>query len=194
MRRPHAMNRQGGVTQMNWNVQPVRRMADLDLALCVRANRACVYGPVRSCFAVISWLGNGKFWYVLMLLLPVFGGREGLAVSLRMAAAGAVGILVYKLIKHLTHRPRPYMAHDMILLGAPALDQFSFPSGHTLHAVMFTVLVVAAFPLLGWLLLPFTALVAASRVILGLHYPTDVLLGALLGLGIALLAPAIPVP
>ena len=38
---------------------------------------------------------------------------------------------------------------------------------------------------LVWLLLPFTLLVAASRVILGLHYPSDVLAGALLGLGIA---------
>ena len=72
-----------------------------------------------------------------------------------------------------------------IICSAKPLDQFSFPSGHTLHAVGFSVVAVAYFPVLIWLVLPFTLLVAASRVILGLHYPSDVLAGALVGLSIA---------
>ncbi len=178
---------------MDWNVQSVQKMAALDLALCLRFNRACVFAPVRRFFAVVSWLGNGKFWYVLMLVLPLVHGREGLDVSLRMALAGIAGVLVYKLIKHLTHRPRPFMADDAIVLGAAPLDQFSFPSGHTLHAVMFTLIVCAGFPAWAWLLVPFTLMVAASRVILGLHYPTDVVLGALVGLVLAFAVPLLPI-
>jgi len=64
------------------------------------------------------------------------------------------------------------------------LDEFSFPSGHTLHAVAFTVVALAYYPALAPLLLPFTASVAASRVVLGLHYPSDVL--AATGIGITL--------
>ena len=55
------------------------------------------------------------------------------------------------------------------------LDEFSFPSGHTLHAVAFSVVAVAHYPVLAWLLAPFAASVAVSRVVLGLHYPSDVL-------------------
>ena len=61
------------------------------------------------------------------------------------------------------------------------LDPFSFPSGHTLHAVAFTVVAATHYPPLAALLVPFTLLIAASRVVLGLHYPSDVLVGAVLG-------------
>jgi undecaprenyl-diphosphatase len=71
--------------------------------------------------------------------------------------------------------------------GAP-LDEFSFPSGHTLHAVAFTLVALAHYPALAPLLLPFTACVATSRVVLGLHYPSDVLAATAIGIGLAALA------
>src|SRR5262249_62222418 len=74
-------------------------------------------------------------------------------------------------------RERPYIALSGIVQGTRALDRYSFPSGHTLHAVSFTTLGVVSFPELAWLLVPFASLVAASRVILGLHYPSDVVAG-----------------
>jgi undecaprenyl-diphosphatase len=74
------------------------------------------------------------------------------------------------------------------------LDHFSFPSGHTLHAMAFSLVALFYYPHLAWLLLPFTLLVALSRVVLGLHYPSDVMAGAALGVLIAeasfLLVPA----
>ncbi len=61
------------------------------------------------------------------------------------------------------------------------MDEYCFPSGHTLHAVNFSLVALAWYPQLLLLLLPLTALIAASRVVLGLHYPSDVVVASLLG-------------
>jgi undecaprenyl-diphosphatase len=98
-----------------------------------------------------------------------------------MGLAALAGVACYKLLKVGTSRPRPYAVSPRIRLGTAPLDQFSFPSGHTLHAVAFSLMASSQYPELGWLLVPFTLLVAASRVVLGLHYPSDVLAGAALG-------------
>ncbi len=153
---------------------------------CLRMNRACHSPVVRRLFTVISRLGDGVFWYTLMLFLPVAYGEAGLYPALRMAVVGVVGLGLYKYLKSRLSRERPYITLAGVVAGTPALDRYSFPSGHTLHAVSFTVLACSSFPALAWLCVPFAVLVAASRVVLGLHYPTDVLAGAGIGAGLAL--------
>ena len=71
--------------------------------------------------------------------------------------------------------------HQVIKLGERPLDVFSFPSGHTLQTVLFTMMLGSQTPMLLWILVPFTVLIAISRMVLGLHYPTDVLIGAGIG-------------
>lgn len=159
----------------------LRRAIELELNVCILANRACRRKAVQSFFALISRLGDGIFWYTLTLLLPVIYGLYAVPVSLRMVSVGLAGLILYKLIKVFTERDRPYKATAKINLGTAPLDQYSFPSGHTLHAVGFTTVAIWSYPELAIVLVPFALLVAASRVILGLHYPTDVLAGALIG-------------
>lgn len=161
------------------------KFTDAEVRLCLRVNRSCERPLVLMLFAAVSRLGDGLFWYGLMLLLPVLHGAEGLAASMRLAAAALLGMAIYRLLKERLARERPCKLHPHIRAGARALDRYSFPSGHTLHAVSFTIIATAAFPALGWLLVPFTVLVAMSRVILGLHYPSDVVAGALLGFALA---------
>lgn len=165
-----------------------RRIDALEHAWCLRLNRGCALPAIRDIFAVVSRLGDGVFWYSLMALLPLIYGHAGLQVSLRMAAVGLIGLALYKYLKSRLIRERPYISLIGIVRGTPALDRYSFPSGHTLHAVSFTLLIVSSFPELGWLCIPFATLVAASRVVLGLHYPTDVAAGASLGAALAVLA------
>ena len=138
-----------------------------------------------------SRLGDGAFWYGLMLALLVWRGWDALPAVLHMMIAGLLGTLIYKGLKGATERPRPYQVCPAICCLTAPLDRFSFPSGHTLHAVVFSLVATAYYPALGWLVWPFTALVAASRLVLGLHYVSDVLAGAVLGGTVAALTLAL---
>ena len=129
----------------------------------------------------VSWLSNGKLWYGIIVALPWLAPVQGTACALRMVLLGAVNLLIYKIVKRHFARPRPFVGCPGVRACAKALDEFSFPSGHVLHAVGFSILLVAYFPPLAWVVWPFTLLVALSRVVLGLHYPSDVAVGALLG-------------
>lgn len=161
------------------------RISQWDRAWCLRFNLASRRVWVRTTFGAVSRLGDGVFWYGLMLLLLVFQGWGAVIPVIHMLAVGVVCLAAYKWLKGKTLRPRPFELNREIFLGAAPLDQFSFPSGHTLHAFAFSIVALAYFPALTWLVVPFTLLVAASRLVLGLHYPTDVLAGAVIGASIA---------
>ncbi|RAP58572.1 phosphatase PAP2 family protein [Oleiagrimonas sp. MCCC 1A03011] len=160
---------------------PVAPHPTLDARLCSRANRWGTRRAIGRFFAVVSRLGDGMFWYASMAALAIFGGARGLQASVHMAATGLSALLLYRALKGWTKRPRPFRACPGVIAHVPPLDEFSFPSGHTLQAVAFTLVALAYFPVLAAVLMPFTVLVALSRVVLGLHYPSDVLAACVIG-------------
>ena len=153
--------------------------------LCLAMNRWGARRALTRFFSLVSRLGDGLFWYSLIALLALFGGTRGVHAALHMMAVGIVAATLYRTLKRWTRRPRPFRTHADITAYILPLDEFSFPSGHTLHAVSFTLIALAYFPWLAPLLLPFTLLVAMSRVVLGLHYPSDVLAATLIACGLA---------
>lgn len=163
-------------------------MARIDAAeygLTRTLNRGAAFAAPRLVFRVASRLGDGIVWYLLIVLLPILYGPAALRPAIVMACTGVLGLTVYTLLKRVFVRERPFITHDAIDLKAAPLDRYSFPSGHTLHAVSFAWQATAHFPELGWVLLPLAALIATSRVVLGLHYPSDVLAGAAIGAALA---------
>jgi undecaprenyl-diphosphatase len=158
-----------------------QRFDQAEFRFCRYLNRSSGYSTIRAFFGAISWLGNGWFWYAWIAALPFLYGARGWVVSGQMVVAGGIGVLLYKLIKERAVRERPFITHTAISCAAAPLDRYSFPSGHTLHAVSFSMLLTSAFPEWGPTVAAFAGLVALSRVVLGLHYPTDVAAGALLG-------------
>jgi undecaprenyl-diphosphatase len=167
------------------------RIDAAEYGICRRLNRGAANSSLRTLFKVASRLGDGVIWYAMLALLPVLYGSAAVRPVIIMALTGILGVGLYKALKRVFVRERPFITHSSISLAMAPLDRYSFPSGHTLHAVSFTWQAVAVFPELGWVLVPLAALIAGSRVVLGLHYPTDVFAGAMIGAGLAAVGQAL---
>ncbi|MGH8140241.1 MAG: phosphatase PAP2 family protein [Steroidobacteraceae bacterium] len=161
------------------------RIDAVEYGICRKLNRGASLTLPRRTFQIASRLGDGIAWYVLLLALPVLYGAPAVKPAIIMALTGALGVALYKLLKRVFVRERPFITHSSIALAGSPLDRYSFPSGHTLHAVSFAWQASMHFPELSWVLVPLAALIASSRVVLGLHYPTDVLVGAVIGASLA---------
>lgn len=156
-----------------------------DLSWAQWLHRAARYQALVRVLVIISRLGDGVFWYVVIGALAFLGGTEERDVAMQMVLAGALNLPLYLWLKRSIGRPRPFVQCPDIRACARALDKFSFPSGHTLHAFTFLVICSWYFPPAALALVPVVALIAVSRVALGLHYPSDVAAGAVLGTAVA---------
>jgi undecaprenyl-diphosphatase len=138
-------------------------------------------------------LGDGWMWTVLgPAILWNAGWREGAQLAWRTLLVAATSVLLYKFLKGQINRPRPFDRDASVEALSKPPDKFSFPSGHTMNNISVALYLGHFLPQLLPFLLPFAVLVGASRVYLRVHYPTDVLMGALLGSGIAFVFLKIP--
>ena len=144
------------------------------------------YGWLTAFFKGMSRLGDGPLWGLLGIAMLAADPREYGPIVALLALAIAVNVAIFTTVKKLVGRPRPFETWDHLKCIMLPPDRFSFPSGHTMTS--FTVLGVLYGPLPGvfLLILPAAVAIGLSRVYLGLHYPTDVLIGALLGAMIGL--------
>ena len=155
--------------------------------LCTLANMLAGIPAIHRLFVFVSKLGDGPAWVMLFVAIGLTTPEAGNLPAVLIGAC-AFNLLLYKLIKGQTLRNRPCTTWEAINPATPPLDYYSFPSGHTLHAVSITLIVVPVLPLLGAVLIPLTILIMLSRVILGLHYPSDVLIATAIGWCVASVA------
>ncbi len=129
---------------------------------------------------------HGEVWIFIgaLLLIKKSTRRTGITVLVALATGFLVGNL---LLKQIVARPRPFDVYPIELILAPPAD-YSFPSGHTLASFESAFAVWLKSKKLGAALLVLASLIAFSRLYLMVHYPTDVLFGVILGLGIAYFA------
>ncbi|WLQ11561.1 phosphatase PAP2 family protein [Hahella aquimaris] len=165
-----------------------RRADELEQSICRTAIAWARRRRLAPFFRLVSRLGDGVFWYALIGVVCVIEGWE---TGRFMIITALTCTLIYKLLKLWLVRERPFITHNDITCDAKVLDKYSFPSGHTLHAVCFTLLTAEISPVLALCVLPFTLCVALSRVVLGLHYPSDVLVGAAIGFSVGATALAV---
>jgi undecaprenyl-diphosphatase len=136
----------------------------------------------RILMIMMTRLGDGWLWYSIGLILLVFGGAQKfLAIGAAMTAA-AIGIFLFRTLKHASRRKRPceIEPHCWSLILPP--DKYSFPSGHSITSFAIAVSIGMFYPDLQAVLLLVAFLIASSRIILGMHFLSDVLAGSTIGI------------
>jgi undecaprenyl-diphosphatase len=156
-------------------------IAAQDLSLMHRVNRWRAPRWIRLWMVCATRGGDGWLWYLMSAALLVWGGpRRFQAIGAAGLACG-VGIAAFLWMKRFTGRRRPcaLVPHCWATLLPP--DQFSFPSGHTITAFAVSTPLMLFYPDLMLGLLFCAASVALSRILLGMHFLSDVIVGAILG-------------
>ncbi len=157
-----------------------------DHRLMLRIHRWPAPAWIRVWMVAATRGGDGWLWYAMGLVILLFGGEQRFRAVGAAMAAEAIGILLFLRLKKLTGRRRPCAIEPHCWARLLPPDQFSFPSGHTITAFAVSISLSLFYPTLTLGLLFCATSVAISRIMLGMHFLTDVLAGAVMGAFLAL--------
>lgn len=160
-------------------------LTSLDHQLFQKSQSHCYWRQWACVARWVSRTGDGPLYGALGLLLWLsqLAHLQHYVVDALMAFS--LELPCYLAIKNTCKRRRPVAALPDCQTYIQPSDKFSLPSGHTAAAFLMVTLALGHFGIWGLLALPWALMVGLSRVLLGVHFPTDILAGAALGIGMA---------
>ncbi len=163
-------------------------LAEFDARLYLKLGRLeerlGLYKWARS----FSFTGDGYAYLLIAVMLLILMPEIGLALTLSGILAFAIELPLYVVLKKSFKRQRPFKVVSALAPIHQPSDEFSFPSGHAAAGFLMAYLVGHFIPAVTWLMYSWALLIAVSRVFLRVHFVSDVIAGALLGTGIAMLS------
>jgi len=162
----------------------LHNLHQFDLRMMLWCSQSRNYNLLIQLAKQISRSGDGLLQIVLPAGLVALNADDSL-LFLKMVVAGfLIERPLYWLLKNSLKRRRPPEAIPSFQSVITASDKFSFPSGRTAAAFLLATLALLVYGSSAWILLPWAICVGASRVVLGVHFPGDILAGATLGTAI----------
>ncbi len=131
----------------------------------------------------ITHLGSTTFSTAMALFLYFNSNPRIKNIGIQMIVTLIATTAIVQAIKRIVNRPRPYITLSDIIPINPPNCKYSFPSGHTCAAFSLAFVLSNGFPAVGVAFIGLAVLVALSRVYLGVHYPTDTVIGTLIAFG-----------
>ena len=165
----------------NVSMEVLNRLVALDITALERViewRRKPVLTPVAK---TISHSGDG-YLQVLVIALAGFSSNAALQLfALTLFKLFVIERTIYLVVKNVSKRERPSTRFSNVVALVNASDRFSFPSGHTAAAFLLATCTLPVMPALGCVFYIWATAVGLSRIFLGVHYPSDILAGVLLG-------------
>ena len=155
-----------------------------DHRLMRRMNRWRAPRWFRIWMIVATRMGDGWIWYGLGLMLLAYGGPQRFSAIGAAGSAAVLGILAFTALKRLSQRPRPCQIEPHCWSKVLPPDKFSFPSGHTMTAFSIALVVSYFYRSLEGVLFFLALSIAVSRIVLGMHFLSDVLAGVIMGVAL----------
>jgi undecaprenyl-diphosphatase len=159
---------------------------DRDRRLMRRVNRWRAPKWLRLWMIAATRGGDGWLWYAMAGVVALFGGEHREAALASAGSATGVGIALFMKLKRAIGRKRPCALEPHCWAKLLPPDQFSFPSGHTITAFAVAISLSQFYPEMEPSLLFCAVSIAASRVLLGMHYLSDVVAGSVIGTMLAM--------
>jgi undecaprenyl-diphosphatase len=136
---------------------------------------------IDKAFYWISRSADGIIYVLFIVVIPALDPGSGIQISLTLTLAFTINHSIYKFVKQKVKRDRPFKNLSGVRFLIQPPDRFSFPSGHTASAIIFALILSLYYPVIDGFIMSWASFVGISRVYLGVHYPSDVLAGLILG-------------
>ncbi len=160
-------------------IDPIAR---LDLAFSLFCLQHRFNQQVARISKAVSRTGDGHFYAVLGLLAWFFDHEVGATFFAAGLTAFLIELPIYLILKNLFKRRRPEEFSSLVTAFIKPSDRFSLPSGHTTAAFLMASLIAYFYPAYSTIAFSWASCIGAARILLGVHFFTDVLIGSLLGL------------
>ncbi|MBC5830693.1 phosphatase PAP2 family protein [Vibrio metschnikovii] len=169
-------------------MRTIEPLIKLDLALSSYCLRHQATSSLTNVSKAVSHTGDGHLYLILGLLAWGLDRNHGSQFFIIGMAAFAIELPIYWVVKNAVQRRRPQDYSPCFTASITPSDRYSLPSGHTAAAFLMATLIGQFYPSLYPAALIWAGLIGSSRIVLGVHFFTDVVAGALLGYGSAVIA------
>jgi len=129
----------------------------------------------------MTYLGSFPFMFIFCTASFLFNSTDLRVMAIKAMISITISTGIGKILKISVTRLRPFINIPNLNIKKIGIDKYSFPSGHTTGAFSLAVIIALYFPVFGFITLPLACFVGISRIYIGVHYPTDVIMGMFIG-------------